>query len=86
MQAATALTYVANSLTPTTVPSGARSFSLSLNKTGDPAETGKDALGDLLAPSLEAALEQAGERAARRDAVRNTNDTQFAELLTRVPR
>jgi len=50
---------------------------------GGPAE---DALGDLLAPSVEAALEQAGERAARRDAVRNTNDTHFAELLARVPR
>jgi hypothetical protein len=39
IQAASAFAYVANSLSPTTVPSGARTFNLSVNKTGDPSLT-----------------------------------------------
>jgi len=39
VQAASAFAYVANSLSPTTVPKGGRTFQLSVNKTGAPALT-----------------------------------------------
>jgi GT2 family glycosyltransferase len=45
-----------------------------------------DVLGDRLASCVDEALEQAGEREARRSAVRAATNTQFAELLARMPR